>query len=90
MISLLLLLFLADPGGRPSDTCERKTGKAQCPTAERVYEGRWRCKASCYTETQDGMRKSDGGYFSTLIRAEGTSEAACKKTLDDMAARGCQ
>jgi hypothetical protein len=82
----LLILALADPGRKPTqDTCERKPGVAQCVSTERAHEGRWKCKASCYTSGRE-----DGGVFSHLIKAEGATEEACKKTLNDMAARGCQ
>lgn len=89
---LLLLLILTDPGRKPpEESCRRELGSAQCITTERVYEGRWKCKGSCYTAKDgDGQSRADGGYFSHLIKAEGPSEAACKATLHEIAARGCQ
>lgn len=87
MMFLSLLLLLADPGGyRRQDTCERKPGRAQCAGSERVHDGRWKCKASCYTPG----KAEDGGFKSHLIKAEGETEAACLKKLDEQASRGCQ
>lgn len=86
MISLLTALLLL------AGSCERKEGTAQCVETEEAAPGRWRCKGSCYLHKgDDGKDKSDGGYYSHLLKTDHQpTEAACLKELDRQAANGCK